>query len=367
MPKILFISTIAVFSRFNIPFIQWFKQQGWQVDYASDGEFDIPDADNEFAINIRRNPYDFKNIRAYFQLKNILKNGYNIVHCHTPMGGVLGRLVVKNMRTKPAVIYTAHGFHFYKGAPLLNWILYYPIEKYFARFTDAIITINEEDYFRAQKKLGRCGAIYKIDGVGIDPQRFYRTNIERKLNLRKRYGFKHDNFLLIYVAELNKNKNHIFLLRQVKNIVKKIPNIKILFIGGDTCPAAKNFIKQNNLESFVFCLGYKNDVENYYALSDVCFSSSIREGLGLNIIEGMATGLPIVCSKNRGHNSLITHNHNGLLFDLHDPNQMTAYIFELYSNNSLREYYSNNNLIDSKKYFISHAIDKMANIYRDFM
>ena len=153
MNKILFLSNTANFSKFNRPFMQWFKEQGWQVDYCSAGEEKVLDCDNQFSINIARSPFSLKNLQGLKQLKDILANGnYQILHCHTPMGGVLGRLAALKLwkQGKLKVIYTAHGFHFYKGAPRVNWLLYYPMEKFLAQWTDVIITINEEDYERAK-------------------------------------------------------------------------------------------------------------------------------------------------------------------------------------------------------------------------
>lgn len=152
MNKILFLSNTANFSKFNRPFMRWFREQGWQVDYCSAGEESVLDCDNQFSIAIARTPFSVRNLRGLQQLKDILASGnYQILHCHTPMGGVLGRLAAYKLRKqgKLKVIYTAHGFHFYTGAPLVNWLLYYPVEKWLARCTDVIITINEEDYQRA--------------------------------------------------------------------------------------------------------------------------------------------------------------------------------------------------------------------------
>lgn len=152
MNKILFLSNTANFSKFNRPFMRWFREQGWQVDYCSAGEEEVADCDNQFSIAIARSPFSLKNLRGLRQLKEILeRENYRILHCHTPMGGVLGRLAARKLRRqgKIKVIYTAHGFHFYTGAPLVNWLLYYPMERWLARWTDVIITINEEDYQRA--------------------------------------------------------------------------------------------------------------------------------------------------------------------------------------------------------------------------
>ena len=154
MKKVLFLSNTANFSKFNRPYMRWFKEQGWQVDYVSAGEETVLDCDNQYSISIARSPFRLKNLRALKELKKLLsENHYDILHCHTPMGGVIGRLAAKKLwkEHKIKVIYTAHGFHFYKGAPLLNWLLYYPMEKWLAACTDVIVTINEEDYEKAKK------------------------------------------------------------------------------------------------------------------------------------------------------------------------------------------------------------------------
>jgi glycosyltransferase EpsD len=148
--KILFVSNTANFSKFNRPFMRWFRQQGWQVDYASAGEEAVSDCDNQYTVCMARGPFNLKNIRAYKELKTVLANDYDIIHCHTPMGACLARLAAQKSRAR--VIYTAHGFHFFKGAPLLNWLVYYPIEKYLSKYTDCLVTINEEDYDLAVQK-----------------------------------------------------------------------------------------------------------------------------------------------------------------------------------------------------------------------
>jgi glycosyltransferase EpsD len=148
--KILFVSNTANFSKFNRPFMHWFRQQGWQVDYVSAGEETVSDCDSQYTVRMARNPFDLNNLKAYRELKTILTNGYDIIHCHTPMGACLARLAARKSRAR--VIYTAHGFHFFRGAPMLNWLVYYPIEKYLSRYTDCLVTINEEDYYLANKK-----------------------------------------------------------------------------------------------------------------------------------------------------------------------------------------------------------------------
>jgi len=364
--KILFISNTALFSRFNLPFMRWFREQGWQVDYVSAGENEIPDCDNQYAIPIQRSPYSLKNIAAYKALKKILlQNDYDIIHCHSPMGGVLGRLAAKNTKIRAKVLYTAHGFHFYKGASLFNWLLYYPIEVFFAKYTDALITINEEDYCNAKKRLSSCKNIYKIDGVGVDLSKFYPRTLEEKAQLRSRLGYSENDFIVTNVAEINKNKNQLLLVRSLQTLKKRIPNLKVLFIGEDyflkTKPKLEQLINQNQLQNTAHFLGYRQDVDELTAISDIAFSASLREGLPVNIIEAMACGVPIVCKKNRGHHSLIENGKSGLLFTSSD--EMIDGILKIHESKAFADTLSKKAIEDSKRYDREIIIKEMAKIY----
>ncbi|GHT69697.1 putative glycosyltransferase EpsD [Spirochaetia bacterium] len=349
--------------------MRWFKQQGWQVDYASPGDEQVLDADNHYIVNITRKPFSLRNIKAIKVLQKLFnENQYDIIHCHTPVPAAITRIVSEKSRKKGSkIIYTAHGFHFYKGAPIINWIFYSTIEKILVKYTDALITINDEDYNYAVQKLSKYTVIYKINGVGVDLSRFCQNPLNRKMNLRKEMGYKDDDFILIFVAEINKNKNQIYFLKYLNNIIREIPNIKILFAGYDNYKYVWDYAKKRKLISYIDFLGYRSDIERYYTISDICFSVSRREGLPVNILEGMASGLPVVCSKNRGHNELITHGRNGFLFDLKNPLSMADSIAKLFNDADMRHEIAVNNIHDVKKYSVDIVVEKMANIYKQYM
>lgn len=366
MNKILFISNTANFSKFNRPFMRWFKAQGWQVDYCSPGEENVLDCDKQYSISIARSPFSLKNFMALKQLKKILKeNEYNILHCHTPMGAVIGRLAAKKLwkQGKIKVIYTAHGFHFYKGAPLLNWLLYYPMERWLSHYEDTLVTINNEDYERTKK----WGRTYKIDGVGVNLTRFHPISIEEKANLRQELGYSDTDFIITIVAELNKNKNQIMLIRNIKKLKDTIPNLKVLLIGKESLPLVRNYVEQNKLDKFILFLGYRNDVDKLTMVSDIAFSASLREGLPVNIIEAMACGIPVVCSDNRGHRSLINDGETGFIFNPKSDTQLTDGILKLFSNPWLREKMGNRNVEESKKYSVDIIIERMSDIYKELI
>ena len=196
MKKVLFTATVdSHILQFHLPFLKLFKDNGYEVHVATNGNEEIPYCDVKHVIPFERSPYKISNLKAIKELKNVInEEKYDIIHTHTPMGSVVTRLAAKKARKRyhTRVIYTAHGFHFYKGAPLLNWLVYYPVEKYLSKYTDTLILINEEDYNLAKKKFNkRCNNIEYVPGVGIDEKKFdFIMNNDEKNELRKSLGIK---------------------------------------------------------------------------------------------------------------------------------------------------------------------------------
>lgn len=259
-----------------------------------------------------RCPFDFiNNFKAYKKVVEILrKNEYTFLHCHTPIGAVIGRLAGHITGTK--VVYTAHGFHFYTGAPLLNWLLYYPVEKWLSRYTDTIITINKEDYKRAKEKFYAKNVEY-IPGIGVDTDRF-----KRKLNgakIREKLGIKPEDEVILSVGELNKNKNHEVVIKALGNL--KRDNIYYIIAGkGKLDSYLKQVSRDAKMENRLKLVGFQSDIENYYDASDIFILPSIREGLNVSLMEAMSSGLPCVAGNIRGNVDLIDEGKGGYLFDV---------------------------------------------------
>lgn len=252
-----------------------------------------------------------QNLRAYNQVKRLMKkNRYCFIHCHSPIGGVVGRLA--GWRTKTKVIYTAHGFHFYKGAPLQNWLLYYPIEVICSGMTDVLITINKEDYQRAKKRM-HAGKIQYIPGIGINIAQFGSgegTDIRDKK--REELGVTEKRKLLLSVGELNENKNH-------EVVIKALSEISDADYGYFICGEGKlkNYLQElivkYSLQDRIKLLGYRPDVRELYLAADLFVLPSKREGLSVALMEAMASGLPVVCTGIRGNVDLVVHKKEGLL------------------------------------------------------
>ena len=280
------------------------------------------------------------------------------------MGGVLGRFAAKKLRGKNdiKVIYTAHGFHFYKGAPLFNWLIYYPIEKYLAKMTDIIVTINEEDYERAK---GFNSKVFKIDGVGVNLEKFYPClSVTDKEKLRCEYNFANDDFILLYTAEFIPRKNHVVLFNILPELKRLIPNLKVILCGkGVLLDYYKEYAENKKMTEYVVFTGYTNNVADYCRLSDLLVMPSLQEGLPLALIEAIATGLPVVASRIRGHTDVIENDVNGYLYTVDDEDQLKELILKLKNNPNIMKRMSEENVQKSKIYSIENAISAMGEIY----
>lgn len=370
MNKILFVSNTANFSKFNRPFMHWCEEQGWQVDYCAPGDEEVKDCNHHYVVDIPREPSLIATLKAVKQLRKILKKEqYDIIHCHTPMGGCVARLAAKwlYLQKKVKIIYTAHGFHFYKGAPRRNWMVYYPIEKHLLRYTDVLITINKEDYERSLKKFSKRCKVLFMNGVGVDLSRFSKVTDDEVSSIRSSLGYEDSDFIITVVAELNLNKNQSFLIREIPELKKTIPNIKVLFIGKETLPIARNLVSELHLEDTCEFLGYRNDVDLLTKMSNICFSASCREGLPVNIIEAMACGKVCVCSENRGHNSLLEDNVTGLLFDLESSDLMKKDIISVYEDSSLVKRLCDAAYDSARAYDVNKAITFTAEVYNSLI
>ncbi|WP_339287826.1 glycosyltransferase family 4 protein [Paenibacillus sp. FSL E2-0201] len=368
MKRVLFTATVdSHICNFHLPFLKWFNEMGYEVHVASNGEKNIPFTHVKHNIPFERSPFKLNNIIAFNQLKSIINsNNFELIHCHTPMGGVITRLASLNARRRGTkVLYTAHGFHFFNGAPLINWFLYYPIEKWLSQYTDCLFTMNTEDYFLSTKRNFRAGQIININGVGLDLEKFCIASVDEKKELRFKYGFTEDEFLLIYVAELSPRKNQLFLIKSIVELKKKIPNIKLLLVGdGELGSLYEKEIKRLKLEHHISLLGYRKDIRNLMVLSDIGVSASKQEGMPVNVMEAMALGLPLVVSDCRGNRDLIENNRNGIVINLNEMNEFIGGIETLYHSKKLRITYGINNKEKIKNYSLETIMEQMKINYK---
>lgn len=325
--RVLFSATLVRghIAKFHIPYLKWFKERGWETWVAAkndypDGKCEIPYCDRFVDIDFARSPCSRQTLIAYRQLRDMFATErFDIVHAHTPVGGVLTRLAARDGRKAGTkIIYTAHGFHFYRGAPLVNWLLWYPIERAMSHFTDVLVTINREDYERA-KRFSSCRVEY-APGVGVDLSRF--VAVEPRRDKREELGIEDDDFAVLAIGDLNANKNHRVLIEAMAMLPANVR----LFIAGDgpLRNELEALAERLGVAGHVNLLGFRSDIDELLKACDVFCLPSKREGLPVSLIEAMASGLPVIASAIRGISpDLIEDGRSGYL--LREPSPECVY------------------------------------------
>jgi glycosyltransferase EpsD len=367
--KILYVANHAGFSKFNAPYFELCRQRGWTVDNASPG-IEVGRVDHHFDVAIQRSPFSLKNLKAYRQLKKIINSGrYDIIHCQTPTAAMLTRVAARSARKQGTkVIYSAHGFHFFKGAPLTYWLLFYPVEAILARVTDMLVVVNGEDYERAVRRIP-CKRICTVNGMGVDFKRFkpYAT-AEEKIQKRKELKINGNDFVLLYAAQFIARKNHKMLIQALPKLLREIPNLKVLFAGhGPLLTDMQELSRRLHVEHIISFLGGRRDVDALYKISDLHVSVSLQEGLATCNVEAMACALPVVVSRIRGHVDVCKNEVNGLLFDLNCPDEMINAIIRLYKDKQLYQKISSNNIKDIQAYSIENVLDSLGGFYNELI
>ncbi len=361
--KILYVTTVSMTMGFFYEHFKMLTEEGHTVELACNCDDPIPDFCVDMGLKVHnipfsRSPLSPSNIKALKNLKKLVKfGGYDIVHTHTPNASACVRLACRKMRKKGLkVFYTAHGFHFYKGAPLKNWMIYYPVEWLCAHWTDKLITINREDHEFALKHM-KAKKVEYVPGVGIDLKRFDKTIDDRSVK-RRELGVPEDAKLLLSVGELNDNKNH-------EMVIKAIDCLDVYYIivgAGDKEEYLRSVIESKGLDDRIKLLGYRTDVRELYSASDIFVFPSYREGLSVSLMEAMASSLPIACSAIRGNVDLVDEN-GGELFDPHSAESVRNAISRLITRDLclLGQY----NREKSKKFSNEEVLSQMRKIYEE--
>lgn len=378
MRKILFgASVYQHLAVFHQPFMKWFQEQGYEVHAIGNDSLGRKNELEEIGvichdIDFDRLPFSRKNIEALKQLKELFSNHFfDLIHVHTPTAAFLIRYMAKKAH-QGKIVYTAHGFHFYKGASKKNWLVFYPAEKLAARWTDALIVMNKEDLLSGEKlgfKINKN--LFLVNGVGVDLNEFMSNdNINNSINknyLKAELKLKEETVLFTCIAELSNRKNQFFLMENWRTINSKMPNGHLILVGkGPDEEKIRNFINMQHIEN-VHLLGYRNDVPKIINASDVITLVSKQEGLPRCLMEGMAVGKPIICTDIRGSADLVSDKQTGFLVKLGDNENLIHKIIKLGEDNKLRQSFGNNAKIKIENYSIENVLIDMENIYRKYL
>lgn len=318
MKNVLFIAKVLKrhICVFHLPYLKWSHEQGYKVyvvaknDYLENEENQLQYCDEFINVDFDRKILSKGNYKAYKQIQKILSDThFDIIHCHTPAAGAITRLAARKTRKQGTkVIYTAHGFHFYKGAPLKQW-MYYPIEKWLARFTDTLITINKEDYTLANTKFKTH--VEFVNGVGVDQSRFV-FNENTRIQKRNELGINDDTVMILSIGEIIKRKNHKVIIDAMAGIEN--PHVRFYIAGdGEDRQKLERYVEKHNLQTKVVFLGHRFDIPELLNATDIFAFPSIHEGLPIALIEAMFSQKPLICSNIRGNNDLVIDGENGIM------------------------------------------------------
>lgn len=370
--KVLFVASVYHhLISFHIPFMKHLQSKGYEV-WAAGAE----DEKSKKELNLlgfhcvdipfSRHPIKKDNLDAYRKLKSLFREEtFELVHVHTPVASLLSRFAFLHSKSGQ-IIYTAHGFHFFKGAPLLNWIIYYQLECFTARWTDYLITINSEDYERALKMAYPEGRIRYVHGVGVERNGVLLSDQE-KLQLKKELGLQEDAIVISYIAELNKNKNHQFLLRNWKKIKDESPKATLLIIGDGTMEVElKRLLADEKLQD-IHMIGHRKDIDKLLTITDIVSLLSFREGLPRCIMEAMASGIPCIVSDTRGSRNLITDGEDGYIIPLGNDDRLLEAIRALLQEDIRREEMGRAAYKNSSPFLLENILPAYSAIYDEVL
>ena len=367
----LIVTTIGGFIKsFELNDISILQEMGYTVHVATNMHYNDFDFETFFQkrnivthqIDFERFPFSKANFKAIGQLKRIIsENGVSLLHCHTPVGGVIGRLAAKKFRKKGCkVLYSVHGLQFYKGAPKKDWIIYYPVEKYLSHFSDAIITINREDYELVKNKF-KARKTYYVPGVGIDYDKFHYASFNREQK-RAELEVCSDDIMILSVGELIDRKNYKVVIDAISKIKNK--NVRYFIAGtGPLFDSLKEKIKSLNLQSCIALLGHRSDVKELLKCADIFVHPAKREGLPVALMEAMASGVPVICSKIRGNVDLIDDGKGGILCGVDSVDDYVKGIRNLIDNGQMRREFVQYSDKKIKDFSLSVVDRKMRAIY----
>lgn len=371
--RVLMVATVpSMIGQFNMDNIRLLLEMGCQVDVACDftdtsvwpeqrtKEFKerLSELGIEcFQLDFSRNPFKIKrHIDSYRDTKKLIRERqYSFVHTHTPTASAVVRVAAHKLKTK--VVYTAHGFHFYKGAPIRNWLIFYPVEKWLSKYTDTLITITQEDFKRASEHFSAKNTVY-VPGVGVDTKRFTANPAGRE-KIRKEMSLSDEQVVLLSVGELNTNKNHEAVIRAIKGLDLVYVIVGKGILGEDL----KALAADNNVD--LRLTGFRKDVEDFYQAADIYILPSIREGLNVSLMEAMASRLPCLVGRIRGNIDLIDEDKGGFLFNPLDVCEICDVYKEMAGRNKEERRELGEYNLKKIKGFDRQAVEKMMlSVYR---
>lgn len=382
--KALIVTAVAGFlQKFEMKNVELLKESGYEIHYATNIKNTVYDYDADelrlegvivHNIPIKQSPFNIISIVISIKkLRHLIRNeGVELIHCHTPFGGLAARLAAKRFKNVK-VIYTVHGFYFYKGCSTLKYRVFYRIEKWLAKYTDVIITINHEDYEAAKTMLiKKKNKVWYVPGVGVDMDYYYMPGKTDKKKFREKLGIDSD-YLIISVGEIRCNKNQLSVIKALELLQNRGYKEKISYViigEGRQRKELQRYVDRKGISNVIFT-GYQHDVRPYIIASDAMVFPSIREGLGMAALESLSMGRPVIAAENRGTREYIKAGVNGWMVAPCDIEGYAKAIQELIEDNKCAdmrinrksiEHFSKNNTLKIMRSVYEYTTNKRNNV-----
>lgn len=371
--RILVTSTDLMMIQFLVPHVINLSKNGFEVEIACSVVGNrIEEVRQKLKgyvnaihlVRLVRSPVSPTNLKGYNDMKKVINSGdYDIIWTNEPVMGLTTRLAARKARKNGTkVFYMVHGFHFYKGTPKLNWLIYYPIERFAAHFCDKLITINNEDYKLASKKF-HCD-VARIHGIGVSAECYHTISRDEKIQRLSAEGMSGDEFIVLCTGELNENKDQKTLIAAAAKLKNKIPNLKVFLAGkGVLEEQLKAQVLELDLNDVVKFLGYRKDLFSLTPAVNMVVSCSHREGMPRNILEAMLCKKPVVATENRGHNELVDNEITGYLIKPGDSDTLAQKIYKIYSSKDDAVIMGNMGFKKVQSYTTSSVQNEFRNIF----
>ncbi|MDV7680378.1 glycosyltransferase [Erysipelothrix rhusiopathiae] len=372
MTKCLIVTTVGItIKTFLIPHIEYLQNLGYTVEVASnfegmvDQDYNLIDNTGALMhqIDFTRSAKSItSHIKSYKQIGSLINSEkYNKIFVHTPIAAFLTRKAAN--KSGAEVTYFAHGLQFYNGASKLSWLIFGTMEKRALKWTNSVVTINQEDYDYFMHVKPESVSLYKIPGIGLSKSFMIKLE-QNQDSLDESFGIHADDLLVLSIGELNENKNHILAIKAMKNLIEKNKKVKYIILGtGDRLNEYQEYIAENNLENNIFFGGYQSNVVPFLERTDLFLSCSYREGLPVSVLEAMATKKPVLLSNIRGHVDLIKN--DKFIYDIKSisPEGLANHIENLISDKHELEEEGIRNYNMSSKYQLDNVFIALNDVY----
>jgi glycosyltransferase involved in cell wall biosynthesis len=333
MPAALFVTTVDItLEAFLLPFARHLREQRWRVDALAVGATGNPTLADSFDqrsdVSWSRNPLAPGNLLgAAGRVREVVEAGcYDLVWVHTPVAGWVTRYALRARGGIP-VVYTAHGFHFYRGQGPLAHSLFRTMERVAAPWTADLVTVNDED-FAAAGLLGLpAERVHLVRGIGVDTGVFSpdAATDSTRARIRQDLRIPADAVVVTMIAEFNANKRHALALRALSRV--RDPRVTLVLVGSGPLEASVlDAIRASGLDDRVVLTGYRRDIPDLLAASDLLLLCSEREGLNRSALEAMSSGVPVIGTPTRGIADAIGPDEAGWVATSSDPTALAAAI-----------------------------------------